>query len=58
MNSTEKYYNSKELARKLFVSLHKVDNEYYVINDMYLLGKINASNDNEAIKIFNERKWL
>lgn len=58
MNTTEKYYNSKELARKIFVSLHKIGNEYYVINDMYLLCKINAINDDEAIKIFNESEWL
>lgn len=48
----------EEIARKLFVTLNKEKYIYYVLNDQNFVDKFYAKNDEEAIKIFEERKWV
>lgn len=47
-----------EIARRLFVSLNKERYMYYVLNDQNYVDKFYAESDEEAIKIFMERKWV
>lgn len=59
MRHTRRYiYDSKELARKLFVSLIKLgDNPwegYTILNDGNFVKRIYAESDKDAIKQFNE----
>lgn len=48
----------EEIARKLFVTLNKERHMYYVLNDQNFVDKFYAENDEQAIKIFEERKWV
>ena len=59
-STTEEQYGTKELARQAFVSLQKSEDsdgtiEYIIMNDGRAVERINASSDDEAINIFNNK---
>ena len=55
-NATEDFHGTTELARQVFVSLQKDANgKYLVMNDGIVTEEIQAADDNEAIKLFNQK---
>lgn len=49
-----------EIDRKVFLTLNKDSGRYmyYVLNDQNFVDKFYADSDEEAKKIFRERKWV
>ncbi len=49
-----------EIDRKIFLSLNKDKGHYiyYVLNDQNYVDRFFADSDEEAKKIFRERKWV
>lgn len=57
---TEDEFGTKELARQAFVSLQKDESkdghvEYIIMKDGRAIERLNASNDEEAISLFNKK---
>ena len=59
-STTEDEFGTKELARQAFVSLQKDEDkdghvEYIIMKDGRAIERLNASSDDEAISLFNEK---
>ena len=59
-STTEDEFGTKELARQAFVSLQKDEDkdghvEYIIMKDGRAVERLNASSDDEAISLFNEK---